>query len=108
MTLPQDLIQRLQDGLNNTLRKAASADHKDVDTYLTGAMERLTKRPHSLDEIKDAKKEWDDVVRTLFALNCSPSTPFALNRLPSTVCPQLFALRLTRRRSRWQAGRSCR
>ena len=34
---------------------------KEVDTYLETAMEKLGKRPHTIDEIGAAKKDWKEI-----------------------------------------------
>ncbi|XP_064157010.1 dynein cytoplasmic 2 heavy chain 1 isoform X2 [Anguilla rostrata] len=49
-----DLIQRLFDALLLSLRKSIQAHTQDIDTFVTGAMETLSTRPESIDEIGEA------------------------------------------------------
>ncbi|MFT7803200.1 cytoplasmic dynein 2 heavy chain 1 [Arapaima gigas] len=49
-----DLIQRLFDALLVSLRKSVQAHMQDIDTFLTQAIETLSTRPESIDEIGEA------------------------------------------------------
>ncbi|XP_041357041.1 cytoplasmic dynein 2 heavy chain 1-like isoform X2 [Gigantopelta aegis] len=49
-----DHIQRLFDALLNSLRKAIAADVNTIDTFLNTAMETLSKRPQTVEEIGEA------------------------------------------------------
>ncbi|KAI1893942.1 hypothetical protein AGOR_G00128840 [Albula goreensis] len=49
-----DLIQRLFDALLVSLRKSVQAHTQDIDTFVTEAMETLSTRPESIDEIGEA------------------------------------------------------
>ncbi|XP_052360063.1 cytoplasmic dynein 2 heavy chain 1 isoform X2 [Oncorhynchus keta] len=49
-----DLIQRLFDTLLMSLRKSIQGHTLDIDSFVTGAMETLSSRPESIDEIGDA------------------------------------------------------
>ena len=49
-----DHIQRLFDALLNSLRKAIMADVTTIDTFLNTAMETLSKRPQTVEEIREA------------------------------------------------------
>uniref|UniRef100_W5MJK1 Cytoplasmic dynein 2 heavy chain 1 n=1 Tax=Lepisosteus oculatus TaxID=7918 RepID=W5MJK1_LEPOC len=49
-----DLIQRLFDALLMSLRKSIQAHAQDIDSFLTEAMEILSTRPESIDEIGEA------------------------------------------------------
>ncbi|KAJ8280434.1 hypothetical protein GJAV_G00054510 [Gymnothorax javanicus] len=49
-----DLIQRLFDALLLSLRKSIHAHIQDIDTFVAGAMETLSTRPESIDEIGEA------------------------------------------------------
>ncbi|OWF37256.1 Cytoplasmic dynein 2 heavy chain 1 [Mizuhopecten yessoensis] len=49
-----DHIQRLFDALVNSLRKAIAHDVTTIDTFLKGAMETLSARPQTVEEIGEA------------------------------------------------------
>lgn len=49
-----DHIQRLFDALLNSLRKAISTEVNSIDGFLKDAMETLSKRPQSVEEIGEA------------------------------------------------------
>ncbi|MGH0159576.1 UNVERIFIED_CONTAM: hypothetical protein FKN15_075087 [Acipenser sinensis] len=49
-----DLIQRLFDALLLSLRKSIQANIQDIDTFVTEAMETLSTRPQTVDEIGEA------------------------------------------------------
>lgn len=49
-----DHIQRLFDALLNSLRKAISTEVNSIDSFLKDAMETLSKRPQSVEEIGEA------------------------------------------------------
>ncbi|XP_072546992.1 cytoplasmic dynein 2 heavy chain 1 isoform X2 [Salminus brasiliensis] len=49
-----DLIQKLFDTLLATLRKSVQGHIQSIDVFVTGAMETLSTRPESIDEIGDA------------------------------------------------------
>ncbi|KAG7470921.1 hypothetical protein MATL_G00119020 [Megalops atlanticus] len=49
-----DLIQKLFDALLMSLRKSIQAHTQDIDTFLNQAMETLSTRPESIDEIGEA------------------------------------------------------
>ena len=57
----EDLLQRLNDALMLCLRKDILSSFRDVDSYLEQGMEKLSTRPHSIDEIGQAKKEWKEI-----------------------------------------------
>ncbi|OQR98203.1 dynein heavy chain [Achlya hypogyna] len=56
-----DCLGRLQDGLLGSLRKSIVGHLKRVEDFLTTAMDKLNKRPHSIDEISSAKGEWKSI-----------------------------------------------
>lgn len=49
-----DHIQRLFDALLNSLRKTINSDLATIDTFLTSAIETLSKRPQTVEDIGDA------------------------------------------------------
>lgn len=57
----EDLLSRLSDSLIMNLKKQIMTNFKDVDTYLEQAMEKLSTRPHSIEEIGHAKKDWKEI-----------------------------------------------
>ena len=57
----EDLLQRVADSLLVTLRRSVLQDFKEVDTFLENAMDRLSTRPHTVDEIGNAKKGWKEI-----------------------------------------------
>jgi len=56
-----DLLQRVGDILLVTLRRSLLSEFKEVDTFLENANERLSTRPHSVEEIGNAKKQWKEI-----------------------------------------------
>ena len=57
----EDLLQQLGDTLLMNLRKSLLHEFKEVDEFLNHARERLSSRPHSVEEISNAKKEWKEI-----------------------------------------------
>jgi dynein heavy chain 2 len=57
----EDLLQRVGDALLITLRRSLLSEFKEVDTFLENANERLSTRPHSVEEISNAQKGWKDL-----------------------------------------------
>eukprot|EP00605_Chrysophyceae_sp_TOSAG23-4_P002934 GSChrysophyteH1.ASY1.ANO1.3229.1 assembled CDS len=57
----EDLLQRVNDTLLVTLRRSLLSEFKDVDTFLENANDRLSTRPHSVEEIGNAKKQWKEI-----------------------------------------------
>ena len=49
-----DHIQRLFDALVNSLRKAINNEVNEIDTFVTSAMDTLSQRPQTVEEIGDA------------------------------------------------------
>lgn len=49
-----DHIQRLFDALLNSLRKSIMSDVTSIDNFLTSAVETLSQRPQSVEEIGEA------------------------------------------------------
>ena len=49
-----DHIQRLFDALLSSLRRSIQTDITEIDTYLTTAMETLSQRPQTIEEIGEA------------------------------------------------------
>jgi dynein heavy chain 2 len=56
-----DHLSRVQDSLLLTLRKSLLGQCKLVEEYLESSMDKLDKRPHSIEEIGAAKVEWKDI-----------------------------------------------
>lgn len=57
----EEYMQRFQDGLLLSLRKSALMHIKIVDEFVDMAMEKLNKRPHSIEEISQAQIEWKEI-----------------------------------------------
>ncbi len=57
----EDLLQRVNDTLLVILRRSLLSEFKEVDTFLDHSNERLSTRPHSVEEIGNAKKQWKDI-----------------------------------------------
>jgi dynein heavy chain 2 len=53
-TVIDDHIQRLFDALLNSLRKAINKEVGDIDGFVTSAMDTLSQRPQTVEEIGDA------------------------------------------------------
>jgi dynein heavy chain 2 len=56
-----ELLVRISDSLLVALRRNILVEFKTVDAFLTKAGERLSTRPHSVDEITAAQKEWKEL-----------------------------------------------
>lgn len=56
-----EMLQRLNDALILTLRKSVLSHLNSMDTFLDDSMEKLNSRPHSIDEIGIAKKNWKEI-----------------------------------------------
>ncbi|RHY58768.1 hypothetical protein DYB34_000770 [Aphanomyces astaci] len=53
-----EYLSRLQDSLLLSLRKSLTSHLKLVEDFLDSSMDKLNKRPHSIEEIGQAKTEW--------------------------------------------------
>jgi len=62
-TYIDDLIQRLFDALLSTLRKAITADVTTIDTFVSEAIETLSTRPQTVEEIGEASVKHADFAR---------------------------------------------
>jgi len=58
-----DHIQRLFDALLGSLRRSAQAHVTAIDVYLTGAMDTLSQRPQSVEEIAEANSKHVDIYK---------------------------------------------
>ena len=58
----EDQLQRLSDALLLGLRRQAVAMQHELDGFLDGAMETLSRRPQSVDEVGEAKRAWQKLV----------------------------------------------
>ncbi|DBA00111.1 TPA: hypothetical protein N0F65_000402 [Lagenidium giganteum] len=56
-----EYMQRFQDGLLLSLRKSWLGHLKIVEEFVDQAMEKLNKRPHSIEEISQAQLEWKEI-----------------------------------------------
>jgi dynein heavy chain 2, cytosolic len=56
-----ELLMRISDSLLVNLRRTILEEFKEVDAFLTKATERLSSRPHTVDEITEAQKEWKEM-----------------------------------------------
>ncbi|CAK9088100.1 Cytoplasmic dynein 2 heavy chain 1 (Dynein heavy chain isotype 1B) [Durusdinium trenchii] len=54
----EDQLSRLSDALMVSLRKSVLGVLKTVEQYLDASMERLSKRPETIEEISEATAEW--------------------------------------------------
>ncbi|KAK6172722.1 hypothetical protein SNE40_016326 [Patella caerulea] len=59
-----DHIQRLFDALLNSLRRAITSEVGSIDTFLTTAMETLSKRPQTVEEIGEANAKHAEFNKT--------------------------------------------
>lgn len=59
-----DHIQRLFDALLNSLRKLISTEVNTIDSFLKEAMETLSKRPQSVEEIGEANAKHAEFMKT--------------------------------------------
>ncbi|CAH1776602.1 unnamed protein product [Owenia fusiformis] len=59
-----DHIQRLFDSLLNALRKSITTDLGAIDTFLNGAMETLSARPQTVEEIGEANAKHQEFGKT--------------------------------------------
>ena len=56
-----ELLLRISDCLLVSLRRSILDEMKEVDAYLTKAADRLSSRPHTVDEITEAQREWKEL-----------------------------------------------
>jgi len=57
----EDLLHRFSDTLLITLRRNVLEEFKEVDQFLEFASERLSTRPHTVEEIGNAKRQWKEI-----------------------------------------------
>ena len=55
-----DLIQRLFDALLSSLRRAATKDMEVIDEFLAEAIDALTKRPATMEELSGASVQYKE------------------------------------------------
>lgn len=65
-----DHIQRLFDALLNSLRKSISTEVNTIDSFLKDAMETLSKRPQSVEEIGEANSKHAEFLKTKKDVRC--------------------------------------
>jgi dynein heavy chain 2 len=56
-----ELLGRFQDTLLLSLRRSALKHIKAVEDFVDAAMDSLNRRPHSIEEIADAQREWKTI-----------------------------------------------
>ena len=59
-----DHIQRLFDALLNTLKRGINNDVNTIDSFLNSAMETLSKRPNTVEEIGEANAKHTEFGKT--------------------------------------------
>ncbi|CAM9203957.1 unnamed protein product, partial [Ectocarpus fasciculatus] len=57
----EDQLQRLADALTVSLRNAVLSNFKAVDAFLEDSMEKLSRRPRTIDDIGEAKRDWKEM-----------------------------------------------
>ncbi|CAN0042899.1 unnamed protein product [Ascophyllum nodosum] len=57
----EDQLQRLVDVLTLALRNSVLSNFKAVDLYLEDSMEKLGRRPRTIEDIGEAKRDWKEV-----------------------------------------------
>lgn len=57
----EELLIRFQDALLLSLRRSALKHVKAVEDFVDAAMDNLNRRPHSIEEIADAQREWKTI-----------------------------------------------
>lgn len=55
----EDQLQRLADALTVSLRNAVLSNFKAVDAFLEDSMEKLGRRPRTIDDIAEVGIVWD-------------------------------------------------
>lgn len=56
-----ELLTRFQDALLMSLRRSTLKHVKAVEEFVDSAMESLNRRPHSIEEIAEAQREWKNI-----------------------------------------------
>ena len=59
-----DHIQRLFDALLNSLRKSIMTDVSEIDTFVSSAMDTLSQRPQTVEEIGEANAKHTEFAGT--------------------------------------------
>ncbi|CAB1119426.1 unnamed protein product [Ectocarpus sp. CCAP 1310/34] len=57
----EDQLQRLADALTVSLRNAVLSNFKAVDAFLEDSMEKLSRRPRTINDIGEAKRDWKEM-----------------------------------------------
>ena len=57
----EELAQSVSDTLLITLRRTLLSEFKEVDTFLETSNEKLSSRPHTVEEIGNAKRSWKEI-----------------------------------------------
>ena len=85
-----DHIQRLFDALVNSLRKAINNEVNEIDTFVTSAMDTLSQRPQTVEEIGDANAKHTEFAKKKQEVGEIPShlpPPPPPPQLPPPTCP---------------------
>lgn len=102
----EDQMQRLSDALVLSLRKSLSDHLKNVEDFLEQAMERLNERPHSIDEIGKAKREWKEIADKKSEIraemrSCDDQKKLLLSVAGSNVALEDITARLSKMPDAW-------
>lgn len=84
------LLQSFNDTLLVTLRRSLIDQFKDVDAYLESSQERLNSRPHTVEEIGQAKTHWKEIdqkkeVMKISSRKCVEKKKLLLQYAPGTA-----------------------
>ena len=114
-----DHIQRLFDALVNSLRKAINNEVNEIDTFVTSAMDTLSQRPQTVEEIGDANAKHTEFAKKKQEVGeipshlppppplHSPSPTCPPPPTPRPICPQLGSLSMHSALPSPHAPRSC-
>ena len=90
-----DHIQRLFDALLNSLRKSISSEVNTIDTFLKEAMETLSQRPQSVEEIGTANAKHAEFMKTkkeVSIVHCTAIIQSNLTHIQLIYCLFLFEM----------------
>lgn len=77
----EDQLQRLADALTVSLRNAVLSNFKAVDAFLEDSMEKLSRRPRTIDDIGEVRMHLDSE-KHCCSYCCNPPPPSSTHILP--------------------------
>jgi dynein heavy chain 2 len=86
----EDMFNRLSDALLIHLRRNLLVEFKEVDQFLEYASDKLSSRPHTVEEIGNAKKVWKEIDSKKDAMKSTSKSCMDKKKAIVTVCCWIY------------------